>query len=1634
MKKITDKILAILSIFLLVGIQAITTTVYAVDVLSEQNSDTEEENVKFDARIGTKEENRGYEYEANIDDTENKMYIEIDVENTGYLKDITINLEENNYIFADVDSYNDKRIKNIEENKIKLNQINAGEDIKLEIPIILEKAERIEKDIYSKESKVKLNAIYVNGENKERKIEKEIKEKLTWKVEEESLGIETSQEVIRYLTYNNQTIISMKVKNKLKDSKVAINKKEMEITVPEINGNKPTQVIVNNISTGNTNGIIDESGFSEENYEYNTETGIVRINVENKEGEDGKVAWNKEAADEYIITYKYDVNTNEENIDINTKIKTIIEGINGSKIEGESDNNEYEIEGKIGEIVNSKIINNQEKLSKGYMYTNIEKNEGKMDTQFSQKYEIEVGWAQALDNVLVKETGEYLNDIDATGVIYTKKLKVNREELIKVLGENGEINVLKEDGSLIGTINKDTLEIEVNESKIRYELSKPIEEGTITLEVEKAIKGEASYTKEQIASFNTLTSKIEVNGETESKIELEEPSTKAGIEISNTNLSTVVKNEDVVITVTLERDDITDRLYKNPELIIEMPEEIKNIEFKDARLLYEDELVQEDFRIEGNRIYLKLKGTQTKYASKAVSKGTVIRIVLDITLDNLLPSKESNITLRYTNENETMGINTLSLATNSSNMKETSTSFNVVAPEGFVTTNTLSGYNGDESVTSQEGNVEVGNIPIFSEQKTMTVSGTIVNNLGTDANGLKILGRIPFIGNKEIGSNEDLGTTFDTIIDSRITHEGIDAITYYSTNGEADTDLEKEENAWVAEYVENAKSYMIVATAPVPHATKINIQYKVIIPSNLGYEQAAYANYGVYYSNEAQDGSSENLVLASKVGVKTESTPKIQSEITVKDLLTGEDISNGGNVTEGEYLSYNIKIKNTGSETANNVKVKMTLPTDSEITETGATEELCYLGKLIIQEESSTVETVFNKIYTINTQEKEIEETVESIEPGGERTITINLGVSGKVSILGEGLENTVRTTITADNLEGSSDNMFTTKLTKGYLLATLESNYDGLNVTQNQAVLLGVRVNNVNREEKTNVISKINIPQGIEYNNIRILPSENTSASFDENSRELTINFGTITANDSSTAEIMLDVTSSNNGQMDFKANVTCNETDKTISSNIISMYNNGENISATLTSNISEGTVLDTDELEYYIDLKNNGNYGITVSILDNIPKGLNCRSYKVEVTNGTGAKETDYTANQISTTVNLNAGGSARIIIRTATNILPEGEEKQITNTPVVTVDGRNIEINSITHTIIGSGGANNPNGQRNYRISGLVWIDENEDGRKDDNESRLGNITVTLYDQSTGNIAKDVNGNDVTTRTDGQGRYVFSNLNRGNYLVVVEYDTSNYEITTYQAEGVLESQNSDFIDAKLYDQKVAATNTIVTDNYNIYNIDLGLKEAKQFDLKIDKTIDRITVTNTKLDTRVHEYDNEKVAMVDLLNTYIEFSTVLVEYQITVTNEGAIPGYAREIVDYLPEGMAFASDLNEDWYLGQDGNLYTTSLANTLLNPGESRNITLILSRKMTGENTGTVRNIVEISKDYNEYGKADVDSVAGNNQDNEDDKSYADVILAMGTGKEVASFIGITIGVLTIVAFAVLLIKKYIIRKI
>ena len=487
---------------------------------------------------------------------------------------------------------------------------------------------------------------------------------------------------------------------------------------------------------------------------------------------------------------------------------------------------------------------------------------------------------------------------------------------------------------------------------------------------------------------------------------------------------------------------------------------------------------------------------------------------------------------------------------------------------------------------------------------------------------------------------------------------------------------------------------------------------------------------------------------------------------------------------------------------------------------------------------------------------------------------------------------------------------------------------------------------------------------------------------------------------------------------------------------SNSIMLYIGNIRADVSFTSNI-EDSMLDTDTLEYYIEMVNRSSNNITVNISDILPDALYSKEYTIQ--NGQDTNTTEKNINSVSVEAIVKPGDTLKLTIVAKAYTLTKGSSVQIENQPVVKINGRDVEISSIKHTINGTGIYNpddeddgNNTVEGTYRISGVAWIDSNKDGRKESTESRLSGINITLYDQN-GYIVKDANGTEIKATTDSDGKYALANVPAGEYTVVAEYNTTDYILTRYKVEEVSSSENSDFVEATLDGNPVAATNIIKITNANIYNTDLGLQEREQFDLRLDKVVSKVTVTNTKLDPKNYEY-NSNFAMVSLLNTYVEYSTVLIEYNITITNEGKVAGYAEEIVDYMPEEMAFSSELNQNWYLGADGNLYTTSLANTLIEPGESKTITLVLSRKMTGENTGTVVNTAEISKTYNEYGLTDGDSTPGNRKDGEDDISTATTLLSMSTGKEVASFIGITLGVIAIIGLAVFVIKKYVIKRI
>ena len=400
-----------------------------------------------------------------------------------------------------------------------------------------------------------------------------------------------------------------------------------------------------------------------------------------------------------------------------------------------------------------------------------------------------------------------------------------------------------------------------------------------------------------------------------------------------------------------------------------------------------------------------------------------------------------------------------------------------------------------------------------------------------------------------------------------------------------------------------------------------------------------------------------------------------------------------------------------------------------------------------------------------------------------------------------------------------------------------------------------------------------------------------------------------------------------------------------------------------------------------------------------------------------------------NKVTNTVNLDAKETLKVYIVAKGKKVQSNTE--VTNTVTLTSEYIDTVTASNKHTLLGVSQKpdDNNNGDTNkYRISGTAWLDANKDGKRDNDEKLLSGIKVSLLNNKT-NIT------DFTTETDKNGAYTFFDVPEGNYIVAFEYDTKNYELTLYQADGIDESINSDVINMTLgvngVITKCAATNTI-TLNSNTYNIDMGLIDSPKFDLSFDKSVSLIQVSNSK-DVKNYTFDNTDLAKVEIAEKNLPGSVVAITYTFKVKNEGAVSGHVNKIVDYKAKDLSFSSTLNPEWYQDTDGNLYNTTLSNTEIKPGETVELSLILTKTMTNENVGLSNNSAELVEVSNDLGLADIDSVPGNKNTSEDDYGKADVIIAINTGG-ILLYTGIVLAVLTIFALGAYEINKRVLRKI
>ena len=219
----------------------------------------------------------------------------------------------------------------------------------------------------------------------------------------------------------------------------------------------------------------------------------------------------------------------------------------------------------------------------------------------------------------------------------------------------------------------------------------------------------------------------------------------------------------------------------------------------------------------------------------------------------------------------------------------------------------------------------------------------------------------------------------------------------------------------------------------------------------------------------------------------------------------------------------------------------------------------------------------------------------------------------------------------------------------------------------------------------------------------------------------------------------------------------------------------------------------------------------------------------------------------------------------------------------------------------------------------------------------------------------------------------------------------------------------------------------------------DIDKEYIEMRYFDLSLLKYVSKVIVTEDgvikETETGYDGTENpEPVVKVELNKKKLDKTEVKYVYSIKITNEGEIEGYATEITDRIPDGLEFYEEDNTEynWKTEEDGKVTTDYLKDTLLQPGESAIIQIVLRWRKDENNLGQKVNVAEISDDDNPYDIPDIDSVPDNNKDGEDDQDEAIVVLSLVTGSA-RVYIVLTITIMVILASGFYLINKYVIQR-
>ena len=1385
--------------------------------------------------------------------------------------------------------------------------------------------------------------------------------------EENSDSLSIVQGVEKYIDLGeNQVLLQQNLNVKLNNEESSKKAEKIEITAPVLQGNKPE-----------LKGILINGKRLEENYTYNVNTGIITIEL-NDANSLGETETN------YKVIYKYSNINIEQASEITLGLNvTTTTNENIELTKQEEKDTSLELIGENIEI-QAKIT---EETYKGYLYQGI------TGTDYQEEISMDISYVDNLENITIENQKEvYITEtqeIDTIQATYYKTTTVNKNNIIDILGTSGQLTIKNGDKVLAEITNNTTADengniiINYNENeinKLNIITTKPQKIGSLKITHLKTINPIVGYTKTQLKELKILKETIAINEKTiDLQMNLLDTYTEAKMEVNKTSWSTVIENKEVEFSVILKSDSNKYDLYKNPTIRLELPSDIEEINVNSVNKLYGDEFENGNSYVstqDGRKyINIELKGEQTEYKEESL-EGTRIVINANIILNKTATSKTDKIVLEVTNE----------AGTNYSKEQEIS----IISPKELITIHNIPELGietiGEENEISYT--VEKG-----AEEKTINIESQVINNNEGDIKDISILGN--FGTNQEknnMGINLVSGINVEAIDNSKIS-------IYYTENAEANEDLQDENNGWNEQILDNSKvcKYLIKVTS-MTKSESIKLKYQINIPANLEYNKNAYQGYKVTYTNETTgEAGSVNSTI---INLETGKGPEIEAILTAK--VGNKILEPNKEVKQGEVIRYQLEVKNTGTEDATNIIVKGNIPEGT-----------------VAVEPIAEYQYKYGEYYQEITKEN-YEFTIAELKVGETKSFTYEVRVKSDTvagnKITGNG-------SIEYDGIKHSSE--LSNIVKNANLRVSIKSKIDNNFINEGEIIGYQAIIENISNKEQKNITLNWDFPEVYEINSHY---RTNEDGNFEIGDyKQKSINIDSILPNE----KVVIDINLIVNKQEGIENNsITATVTqggEKYYSNELLEYIDTLTNVSITLESTNAENYVKPGDMITYKIIATNNNTKSTQISIYDLVPIELTVRNVTL---NGEEQLLNEEVNQILLQAINLEVGEQVVIEIKAIVNNRENAEKDEISNQATVLVANKEIESNRVSH-IIEYQKTENPEGPENpnnlYSIRGKAWLDENQDGELQENETSVNGTKVYAMNVTTGEITKE-------TTTGEAGIYALDNLPQGKYIVVFDYDYSKYRLTTYEKEGINESRKSKVISKKIQinnlEKNYAVTDTIELVDKSIGNINMGLVKLEKFDLKLDKTISKVIVQSSQ-GTNVYSYQDASLAKVELHSKTINNSNVIVEYKIKVTNQGEIDGYVKKIVDYIPEGFKFSSELNKDWYQS-GGNLYNATLANEKILPGESKVVTLSLIKTMTAETTGTYTNTAEIAEDYNDAGILDINSVPNNMKKEENDINSAELIITVSTGA-IAMYSIIIILSIMIIATGIYFIKTKVLNN-